>query len=57
MKQISLRFWSSGLTRGERVSDALVAFHITALSTVTYDGLSETPFWIEVQNLLWQIVE
>ena len=57
LKQISLRFWSSGLTRGERVSDALVAFHITALSTVTYDGLSETPFWIEVQNLLWQIVD
>ena len=57
MKQISVRFWASGLTRGERVSDALVAFHITALSTVTYDGLSETPFWLEVQNSLWQIID
>ena len=35
----------------------MVAFHITALSTVTYDGLSETPFWLEVQNSLWQIID
>ena len=56
-RRFSLRPWASGLARGERVTTALVAFHITALSTVTYDGLSETPAWVTVQSLMWPLVD
>lgn len=56
-RRFSLRPWASGLARGERVTTAVVAFHITALSTVTYDGLSETPVWITIQSFLWPLVD
>jgi hypothetical protein len=46
-----------GLSRGERVSPAVVAFHITALASVTFDGFSETPGWVAIQTLLWPFVD
>ncbi len=56
-KQICLRPWAMGLSRGERVSNALVAFHVTALATVTFDGFSETSAWVSVQLALWPIID
>ena len=56
-KRFMVRPWSAGLTRGERVSTALVAFHITALATVTFDGLAETPAWVFVQTAVWPLVD
>ncbi|MEE2885173.1 MAG: hypothetical protein VX701_05715 [Chloroflexota bacterium] len=56
-KQICLRPWAVGLSRGERVSTALVAFHVTALATVTFDGFSETSAWVSVQLALWPIID
>tara|TARA_B100000749_G_scaffold231982_2_gene188788 strand:- start:375 stop:1997 length:1623 start_codon:yes stop_codon:yes gene_type:complete len=57
LRQLSIRPWAVGLSRGERVSTALVAFHITALATVTFDGLSETPAWVAAQNAMWPLID
>ena len=57
VKEFSIRPWAVGLSRGERVSTAVVAFHITALASVTFDGFSETPAWVAVQTLLWPLVD
>ena len=56
-KEFSIRPWAMGLSRGERVSPAVVAFHITALASVTFDGFSETPGWVAIQTLLWPFVD
>ncbi|MBI51135.1 MAG: hypothetical protein CL781_07425 [Chloroflexi bacterium] len=56
-RQFNIRPWATGLCRGERVTPALVAFHLTALASVTFDGFSETPIWVEVQTLLWPVVD
>ena len=56
-KEFSIRPWAVGLSRGERVSPALVAFHITALASVTFDGFSETSGWVAIQTLLWPFVD
>mgnify|MGYP001207019638 CR=1 FL=1 len=56
LKQFSLRPWSVGLSRGERVTPALAAFHITALATVTFDGFAETPAWVSIQTLVWNLI-
>ncbi|MFL2756053.1 MAG: hypothetical protein ACJ0BE_02185 [Dehalococcoidia bacterium] len=57
LRKFSLRPFASGLARGEKVTWALVAFHITALATVTFDGFAETSTWISIQNALWPIFE
>jgi len=57
LRQLSIRPWAVGLSRGESVSTALVAFHITALATVTFDGFSETSAWVAVQNALWPLID
>ncbi len=49
-RQVLLRPPAAGLIRSERVSTALMAFVILALSTVTFDGLKETPFWNRVHR-------
>ena len=56
-RQFNLRPWATGLCRGERVTPALVAFHLTALASVTFDGFSETPAWVAVQTSLWPVVD
>ena len=57
LRKFSFRFFASGLARGEKISWALVSFHITALATVTFDGFAETPAWLSVQNTLWPFFE
>ena len=32
-------------------------FHVTALATVTFDGFAETPAWLQIQNLVWPIID
>ena len=49
-RRVLLRPAAAGLIRPERVSTALMLFVILALSTVTFDGLKETPFWIRVHR-------
>lgn len=56
-KHFSVRPWAMGLSRGEKVTPALMAFHVTALATVTFDGLSETPAWVWAKTTLWPIID
>ncbi len=51
-RRVLLRPFAAGLIRPERVSTALMVFVIMALSTVTFDGLKETPWWNEVHRWL-----
>jgi hypothetical protein len=32
-------------------------FHVTALATVSFDGFAETPAWIEIQTILWPVID
>ena len=57
LRKFSFRPFASGLARGEKVTWALVAFHISALATVTFDGFAETSTWISIQNTLWPIFD
>jgi len=56
-KKLLLRPWSAGLSRGDRVTPAIMFFHVTALATVSFDGLSETSAWVEIQTLLWPLID
>ena len=56
-KEFCLRPWSVGLSRGERVTPAIMLFHVTALATVSFDGFSETPAWIQIQTVLWPAID
>ena len=51
--QLNLRPYAVGLARAERVSTATAVFVVLALATVTFDGLTETPFWLDVQNAVY----
>lgn len=57
LRKFSFRFFASGLARGEKISWALVSFHIMALATVTFDGFAETPAWVSIQNAIWPVFE
>lgn len=52
-----MRPWSAGLSRGDRVTPAIMFFHVTALATVSFDGFSETPGWVEIQTILWPLID
>ena len=56
-KEFCLRPWSVGLSRGERVTPAIMLFYVTALATVSFDGFSETPAWVEIQTVLWPVID
>ena len=56
-REFSLRPWSAGLSRGDRVTPAIMFFHVTALATVSFDGFSETPGWVEIQTILWPLID
>jgi hypothetical protein len=42
---VALRFWGSGLLKGDPPSNAVVAFVLLLLSAVLFDGLLGTGFW------------
>lgn len=52
--QLMLRFPASGLLVSEPVPMSLVAFVLLLLTSVTFDGILETPFW---QSLIAAIAE
>ena len=44
-REWNLRPWGSGLLTGERLTLSGAAFLVLMLSTVSFDGFSETPLW------------
>jgi hypothetical protein len=47
-----VRPYGAGLRTAEPPSTATAAFVMTALATVSFDGISETPFWESIVGLL-----
>ncbi len=52
-REFNLRPYAVGLAHPGRVSTATAAFVILALATVTFDGLQETPTWVDIQTFVY----
>ena len=50
-RQLNLRPFAMGLSRSEPVTNDILAVVVLLLATVTFDGFSATPAWVEVQSL------
>ncbi len=49
-KEVNIRPFAVGLARREGISSDMLVMVILLLSAVTFDGLSATPAWVEVQS-------
>ena len=49
-RQLNLCPYAVGLANPGRVSTATAAFVVLALATVTFDGLTATPMWVDIQT-------
>ena len=49
-RELNLRPYAVGLAHPTRISLATAAFVVLALATVTFDGLTATPGWVDFQN-------
>lgn len=47
-RRIFLRPYGAGLLRPERISTSKMAFVVLLLSTVTFDGFTATPAWVDI---------
>ena len=56
-RQLNLRPYAVGLVRPARTTTAMALFVMLALATVTFDGLTETSAWVDVQNAVWPVAE
>ena len=56
-RKLNIRPFFVGLASGEKVKTSIMIFHVTALATVTFDGFAETPAWLQIQNLVWPIID
>ncbi len=54
-RRFNLRPYSVGLATRGLVSASMAVFVILALSTVTFDGITETNAWLEVQDALYPV--
>lgn len=52
-QELYLRPYAVGLLTDRPVSPSMMVFAIVALSTVTLDGLLETPLWVSLSNWLF----
>ena len=49
-KEVNLRPWAIGLARNQGVTNDVLAVVVLLLATVTFDGFSATPGWVEFQT-------
>ena len=52
-RELNLRPFAVGLLRNEAVSPSMMAFVLLLLSTVTFDGFTATPLWVDIQSSLY----
>ncbi len=55
-REVSLRPFAAGLLRHETVSTSMMVFVVLLLATVTFDGLTATPAWVEVSGFIANFV-
>ena len=53
-RELNLRPFAVGLAHPSRVSAATAVFVILALATVTFDGLTATPGWVDFQTAVYR---
>ena len=56
-RRLNLRPYAVGLMRPAGTTTAMALFVVLALATVTFDGLTETSAWVDVQNAVWPVAE
>ena len=56
-RQLNLRPYAVGLIQPARMTTAMALFVMLALATVTFDGLTETSAWVDVQTAVWPAAE
>lgn len=54
-KELNIRPFAMGLSRNERVTNDILAMVVLLLATVTFDGLSATPGWVDFQSYIVEI--
>ena len=55
-REVCLRPFAAGLLRHEAVSTSMMVFVVLLLATVTFDGLTATPAWVEVSGFIADVV-
>ena len=55
-REVCLRPFAAGLLRHETVSTSMMVFVVLLLATVTFDGLTATPAWVEVSGFIAEVV-
>lgn len=55
-REFNLRPFAVGLANPVAVSTSTAIFVVLTLATVTFDGLSETNFWLEAQEVLHPVI-
>ena len=55
-REVCLRPFAAGLLRNEAVSTSMMVFVVLLLATVTFDGLTATPAWVEVSGAIAKVV-
>ncbi len=56
-RRLNLRPYAVGLAQPTGTTTAMALFVVLALATVTFDGLTETSAWVDVQNAVWPVAE
>ena len=54
-RELNLRPYAVGLSRGEAISPSMMAFVLLALATVTFDGITETSTWLSFENAIYPL--
>ena len=52
-RELNVRPYAVGLARPGEVSTATAVFVVLALATVTFDGLTATPAWVDLQTAVY----
>jgi hypothetical protein len=52
-RELNIRPYGVGLAHPARVSTATAVFVVLALATVTFDGLTATPAWVDIQTAVY----
>ena len=56
-RELNLRPYAVGLAHTDKVSTATAAFVVLALATVTFDGLTATPGWVDFQTEVYSFAD
>ena len=56
-RRLNIRPYAVGLARSSKVSTATAVFVVLVLATVTFDGLTATPTWVDLQTSVYSALD